>query len=176
MSLLKLVKTKVGVIPIQRSIHSSYPLLNSSSSKPIVQEGDSLPVNQILAESTNQKELISGAPAELSTPDTRLVRIYKEAKAATQSSARNSKFWKVDWDVLPKQNRWENDLMGYQSSSDYMQGTIMQFESKESAVAFAKGQGWDYYIQEPKTRKFKQKDYSSNFYHSVGPLKHIRTK
>lgn len=28
--------------------------------------------------------------------------------------------WKLDWDVLGKGHRWENDLIGYQSSSDYM--------------------------------------------------------
>ncbi|KAG7820190.1 hypothetical protein KL928_001627 [Ogataea angusta] len=131
-------------------------------------------VNQVLQESTNQKQIISGAPAELAA--NRMVRIYKESKAATQSSANNSKYWKIDWDVLPRGNRWENDLIGYQSSSDYMQGTRLSFETKESAISFANNQGWDYFIQEPKKRKFKKKEYAANFFHSSGPLKHIRTK
>lgn len=121
-----------------------------------------------------QNEVVSGAPEELTT--NRIVRIYKEAKPATQSGKHQGKAWKLDWDVLGKGNRWENDLMGYQSSADYMQGTIMKFDTKEAAIKFAQGQGWDHYVQEPKQRHFRKKEYSSNFYHSPGPLKHIRTK
>ncbi|KAK6199574.1 ETC complex I subunit conserved region-domain-containing protein [Scheffersomyces amazonensis] len=120
------------------------------------------------------KEIVSGAPKDLVT--SRVVRIYQEAKAATQSGHHNGTRWKLDWDVLGKGNRWENDLIGFQGSSDYMQGTIMQFDTKEAAIKFAQNQGWDHYIQEPKKRHFRKKDYSANFYHSSGPLKHIRTK
>lgn len=120
------------------------------------------------------KELISGAPAELTTK--RVVRIYQEAKSATQSGRFNSSHWKLNWDVLGKGNRWENDLIGYQSSADYMQGTTMKFDTKEAAIRFAEGQGWDHYVQEPKKRHFRKKEYAMNFYHSSGPLKHIRTK
>lgn len=120
------------------------------------------------------KEIISGAPKELTTD--RVVRIFKEAKPATQSGHHNGAYWKLDWDVLGKSNRWENDLMGYQGSADYMQGTIMKFDTKEAAINFAEGQGWSYYLQEPKKRHFRKKEYAMNFQHSAGPLKHIRTK
>ncbi|KAK6462818.1 ETC complex I subunit conserved region-domain-containing protein [Scheffersomyces coipomensis] len=119
-------------------------------------------------------EIVSGAPKDLIT--SRVVRIYQEAKAATQSGHHNGSHWKLDWDVLGQGNRWENDLMGYQGSADYMQGTIMHFDTKEAAINFAERQGWDHYVQEPKKRHFRKKDYSANFYHSAGPLKHIRTK
>lgn len=121
-----------------------------------------------------QNEIVSGAPADLVT--SRVVRIYQEAKPATQSGHHNGDHWKLDWDVLSRANRWENDLMGYQSSGDYMQGTIMKFDTKDAAIRFAEGQGWSYYVKEPKKRHFRKKDYSANFYHSAGPLKHIRTK
>lgn len=120
------------------------------------------------------KELVSGAPEEMATK--RVVRIYREAKPATQSSNHNGSHWKLNWDVLGKGNRWENDLIGYQSSADYMQGTNMHFDTKEAAIRFAQGQGWDHYVQEPKKKHFRKKDYSTNFLHSSGPLKHIRTK
>lgn len=120
------------------------------------------------------KEIVSGAPQEMATD--RTVRIYKESKSAMQSGRHNRSNWKLDWDVLGKENRWENDLIGYQSSGDYMQGTIMKFDTKESAIQFAEGQGWSYYVQEPKERKFRKKEYAMNFFHSSGPLKHIRTK
>lgn len=121
-----------------------------------------------------QNEIVSGAPKDLTT--SRVVRIYQEAKAATQLGIHNASNWKLDWDVLARANRWENDLMGYQSSGDYMQGTIMKFDTKEAAIRFAEGQGWSYYVKEPNKRHFRKKEYSANFYHSAGPLKHIRTK
>lgn len=124
--------------------------------------------------SVKQNEVVSGAPKALTTE--RVVRIFKEAKPATQLGNHNGKFWKLDWDVLGKGNRWENDLMGYQGSADYMQGTIMKFDTKDSAIRFAEGQGWSYYVQEPKQRHFRKKEYAVNFLHSAGPLKHIRTK
>lgn len=52
----------------------------------------------------------------------------------------------------------------------------MKFDTKESAIRFAQGQGWTFYVQEPNERRFKKKDYSKNFYHSPTKLKHIRTK
>lgn len=52
----------------------------------------------------------------------------------------------------------------------------MKFNNKEAAVNFANKQGWDYYIQEPHHRKFVVKQYATNFLHSSGKLKHIRTK
>ncbi|CCG22807.1 plasma membrane-localized protein [Candida orthopsilosis Co 90-125] len=132
--------------------------------------------NSELAKPTDSagKEIVSGAPRDLVT--SRVVRIYQEAKPATQSGHHNGHNWKLDWDVLGKGNRWENDLIGYQSSSDYMQGTIMKFDTKEAAIRFAENQGWDHYVQEPKKLHFRKKEYAANFYHSPGPLKHIRTK
>lgn len=121
-----------------------------------------------------QKELISGAPKEMTTE--RVVRIFRESKPATQSGTHNATFWKLDWDVLGKGNRWENDLMGYQGSADALQGTIMKFDTKDAAVRFAEGQGWSFYVQEPKVRHFRRKEYANNFVHSEGKLKHIRTK
>lgn len=129
---------------------------------------------EIYEQAQSPKEVVSGAPKELTT--NRVVRIFKEAKPATQSSNNNGSHWKLDWDILGKGNRWENDLIGYQSSADYMQGTNMHFDTKEGAIRFAQGQGWDHYVQEPKQRHFRKKEYATNFLHSSGPLKHIRTK
>ena len=60
------------------------------------------------------------------------------------------------------------------NSADYMQGTRMNFRTKEDAIAFAEKQGillqitgliigWEYYIQEPHNRQFKPKAYATNF-------------
>lgn len=133
-------------------------------------------VKNITDLTTNGKQLTSGAPAEMAVSGNRLVRIYKETKYATQNGNRNSQFWKLEWDILSKGNRWEHDLTGYQSTADYLQATRLDFNDKEEAIRFAESNGWDYYVTEPKEKRFKKKDYSSNFYHSKGPLKHIFTK
>lgn len=134
-------------------------------------------VKKITDLTVNGKQLISGAPEELSVSGNRLCRIYKEAKPATQNGFENTKMWRLEWDILGKGNRWENDLTGYQSTADYMQATRLNFTQKDEAIRFAESNGWDYYVVEPsKPKKFKPKEYSANFYHSKGPLKHIFTK
>ncbi|OAQ97780.1 hypothetical protein LLEC1_00539 [Akanthomyces lecanii] len=115
----------------------------------------------------------SGAPMELQA---RTVRIYKESKPATQSGTWRGHDWRMDWDILPKGHRWENPLMGWQSSGDYMQGTHLSFETKEDAIHFAEKQGYEFFVQEPNTRKFAPKAYANNFLYSARKLKHIRTK
>lgn len=82
--------------------------------------------------------VISQAPVELQS---RTVRIYKPAKNATQSGHWNGHQWRMDWDILPRGHRWENPLMGWQSSADFMQGTHIFFKTKEDAIHFAEKQG-----------------------------------
>ncbi|KAH7035649.1 ETC complex I subunit conserved region-domain-containing protein [Microdochium trichocladiopsis] len=117
--------------------------------------------------------VLSGAPIELQA---RTVRIYKQAKPATQSGSWGAHHWRMDWDVLAKGHRWENPLMGWQSSGDFMQGTKIEFKTKEDAIAFAEKQGYEYFVQEPKERVISPKAYANNFLYSPGKLKHIRTK
>ncbi|KAF4584225.1 NADH-ubiquinone oxidoreductase 21 kDa subunit, mitochondrial [Ophiocordyceps camponoti-floridani] len=125
------------------------------------------------SEDTLPAAIISGAPMELQA---RTVRIYKETKPATQSGDFRGHHWRMDWDILPVGHRWENELMGWQSSGDYMQGTHLNFETKEDAINFADKQGYEYFVQEPNSRKFTPKAYANNFLYSPKKLKHIRTK
>ncbi|KLU81767.1 hypothetical protein MAPG_00848 [Magnaporthiopsis poae ATCC 64411] len=117
--------------------------------------------------------IISGAPMELQA---RTVRIYKPSKPATQSGTHGLRQWRMDWDVLEKGHRWENPLMGWQSSGDFMQGSHLYFRTKEDAIAFAEKQGYEYFVQEPNVRKITPKAYANNFLYSDKKLKHIRTK
>ena len=82
----------------------------------------------------------------------------------------------MDWDILPKGHRWENPLMGWQSSADFMQGTHLSFKNKEDAIHFAEKQGYEYFVQEANSRKFAPKAYANNFLYTARKLKHIRTK
>ncbi|KAF6825333.1 hypothetical protein CMUS01_09873 [Colletotrichum musicola] len=140
-----------------------------------------------------QAAVISGAPMELqartvryaprrmsatSEQDTDMSEnsIYQETKPATQSGDWQGHHWRMDWDILPKGHRWENPLMGWQSSADMMQGTKLNFKSKEDAVRFAEKQGYEYFVQEPQSRRIAPKAYANNFLYSAKKLKHIRTK
>ena len=105
-----------------------------------------------------------------------LLRISKPTKSATQSGDWHSHHWRMDWDVLGKGHRWENPLMGWQSSADAMQGTHLNFKSKEDAINFANKQGYEYYVQEPNERKIIPKAYANQFLHSPKKLKQVRTK
>ncbi|KAJ4342625.1 ndufs4 NADH dehydrogenase Fe-S protein subunit [Didymella glomerata] len=117
--------------------------------------------------------VLSGAPVDLQA---RQVRIYKPAKTATQSGNWTSEHWLMDWDVLAKGHRWENPLMGWASSADFMNGHRLQFKSKDDAINFANKQGYEYFVQEPNVRKFVPKAYANNFTHVPGKLKQVRTK
>ncbi|EZF23677.1 hypothetical protein H112_03658 [Trichophyton rubrum D6] len=117
--------------------------------------------------------VLSGAPTDLQA---RTVRIYRSAKPATQSGTWRSHHWRMDWDVLSKGHRWENPLMGWQSSADAMQGTHINFKSKEDAIRFAEKQGYEYFVQEPNERVFRPKAYANNFLHESRKLKYIKTK
>ncbi|KAG4415413.1 NADH:ubiquinone oxidoreductase 21kD subunit [Cadophora malorum] len=117
--------------------------------------------------------VLSGAPIEL---EARTVRIYRPTKTATQSGDWHGHHWRMDWDILSKGHRWENPLMGWQSSADFMQGTHLNFKSREDAIRFAEKQGYEYFVQEPNVRKIAPKAYANNFLWSDKKLKHIRTK
>ncbi|KAJ4341305.1 ndufs4 NADH dehydrogenase Fe-S protein subunit [Ascochyta clinopodiicola] len=117
--------------------------------------------------------VLSGAPVDLQA---RQVRIYKPAKTATQSGNWTSEHWLMDWDVLAKGHRWENPLMGWASSADFMNGQRIEFKSKQDAINFANKQGYEYFVQEPNVRKFVPKAYANNFTHVPGKLKQVRTK
>lgn len=102
--------------------------------------------------------------------------IYRPTKTATQSGDWHSHHWRMDWDPLSKGERWENPLMGWQSSADFMNGHSIQFKTKEDAINFANKQGYEYFVQEPNERKFVPKAYANNFTHSPKKLKIVRTK
>ncbi|KAK3053651.1 ndufs4 NADH dehydrogenase Fe-S protein subunit [Extremus antarcticus] len=122
---------------------------------------------------TTPAAVLSGAPVELQA---RTVRIYRPAKPATQSGDWQHQHWRMDWDVLSKGHRWENPLMGWQSSADFMQGTHLTFKSKEDAILFASKQGYEYFVQEPNERRVIPKAYANQFVHIPGKMKQVRTK
>ncbi|PSR70500.1 hypothetical protein PHLCEN_2v13651 [Hermanssonia centrifuga] len=174
-SLFRHTATRTLVAPIRS--------LNTDSNKPATQEKASAdivpgaPVQDVVA-----ADIISGAPAELRH---RAVRIFQPTRSTTQSGTGKSSRWRIDWDILQGAGRWENRLMGWASSADYMQGTRMSFRSKEDAVHFAEKQGeyayplslcWDYFIEAPEVKSIPPKNYAENFVYRPNKLRICRTK
>ncbi|KAJ2930897.1 hypothetical protein H1R20_g6192, partial [Candolleomyces eurysporus] len=93
-----------------------------------------------------------------------------------QSGSGKTERWRIDFDILPGGSRWENPLMGYASSADYMQAVRMTFRSSEDAAHFAGKQGWDYYIQPTAAKRIPPKNYSENFVYKPHKLRIMRTK
>ncbi|PPR04091.1 hypothetical protein CVT24_010664 [Panaeolus cyanescens] len=118
-------------------------------------------------------DVISGAPNELRH---RAVRIYQPTRNTMQSGSGKSERWRIDWDILPGAGRWENPLMGYASSADYVQGTRITFRSKEDAIHFAEKQGWDYYVQQQTVKRIPPKNYAENYVYKPHTLRIMRTK
>ncbi|EIM81593.1 uncharacterized protein STEHIDRAFT_66446 [Stereum hirsutum FP-91666 SS1] len=118
-------------------------------------------------------DAISGAPAQLRH---RQVRIYQPARNTMQSGSGKTEKWRIDFDILPGGGRWENPLMGWASSADYVQALRMSFRSKEDAVHFAEKQGWDYYVQPPVIQRIPPKNYAENYVYKPNKLRIARTK
>ncbi|KAH7913944.1 Ndufs4, NADH dehydrogenase Fe-S protein 4 [Hygrophoropsis aurantiaca] len=136
-------------------------------------EKESTEITQPIHADVLTADVISGAPSELRH---RAVRIYQPARNTMQSGPGKMERWRIDWDILEGGGRWENPLMGYASSADYMQGTRVSFKTKEDAIHFAEKQGWDYYVQPSPTKKIPPKNYAENYVYKPNTLRIMRTK
>ncbi|KAL8408018.1 hypothetical protein RB594_006716 [Gaeumannomyces avenae] len=154
-----------------RSASQARPALSSVMPAGRRSEGTIAPVKQTAAPA-----VVRPNQPDYAAQFDKATSIYKPSKPATQSGTHGLRQWRMDWDVLEKGHRWENPLMGWQSSADFMQGTHMYFKSKEDAIAFAEKQGYEYFVQEPNVRKITPKAYANNFLYTDKKLKHIRTK
>ena len=90
----------------------------------------------------------------------RYVRIFRPAKNAMQSGTHGVKRWKIEFET---RQRWENNLMGWASSGDPLSNMLVDFGSKEDAIAFVEKNGWDYFIEEAAEKTPKTKSYANNF-------------
>ncbi|GAA5830322.1 hypothetical protein JCM5353_007591 [Sporobolomyces roseus] len=161
--------------PLTSTVRSFSTTASSSTSVPARAtgtEGQIVPAKRPTGHVV-QAGVVSGAPVELHR---RPVRIFRPSPPATQSAKATSHHWRVDWDVLQGSGRWENPLMGWASSADYMQGTHVKFNSKQEAIAFCEKQGWEFYVQEPNVQKFVTKSYANNYKYVGKDLRICHTK
>lgn len=90
-------------------------------------------------------------------------RIYQPAKTAMSSGTAKTKHWVLEY--APQSAREVDPLMGWTSSGDTQAQVKLSFETKEAALAYAKDNGIDAVLREPKTRKanIRPGGYGENF-------------
>ncbi|MBE89133.1 MAG: oxidoreductase [Rhodospirillaceae bacterium] len=99
------------------------------------------------------------------------VRIYKPAKTAMQSGRAKIKDWVLVFE--PSDRSTPDPIMGWNGSTDTKRQVRLEFESQESAVEYAKAQGYTYTVAQAKERKIKPKAYADNFaFHRKVPWTH----
>ena len=90
------------------------------------------------------------------------VKIYKPSKSSMQSGQMNTKKWLAEYISDTEQDK--DTLMGWNSSLDTKSQIKVFFETKEQAIEWAKNNNYQYFVQDPKQRKIKPKNYASNFH------------
>ncbi|MGD0633912.1 MAG: ETC complex I subunit [Beijerinckiaceae bacterium] len=88
-------------------------------------------------------------------------RIFKPARAATQSGGTNSNSWRLTYE--PEAALEVEPLMGWTSSGDMNRQITLSFATKEEAIAYAGRNGLAYRVEEPKPTVQKTFSYSDNF-------------
>ncbi|MEL6683084.1 MAG: ETC complex I subunit [Pseudomonadota bacterium] len=90
-------------------------------------------------------------------------RIYRPAKTAMSSGAAKTKNWVLEY--VSETAREVDPLMGWTSSSDTQAQVRLEFDSREAALDYAKDNGIDAVVQEPKPRKanIRPGGYGENF-------------
>ena len=88
-------------------------------------------------------------------------KIYRPAKTAMQSGKAKTNLWVLEFDQ--EQPRVIESIMGYTGSGDMRQQLKLTFDTSELAEAYAKREGIDYRVIEPKDATRKTVSYTDNF-------------
>jgi hypothetical protein len=88
-------------------------------------------------------------------------KIYRPAKTAMQSGKAKTHLWVLEFDQ--EVARRIDPILGYTSSSDMNQQVRLTFESQELAEAYAKREGIEYRVIQPKEVARQIVSYTDNF-------------
>ncbi|WP_136686045.1 ETC complex I subunit [Falsirhodobacter xinxiangensis] len=90
-------------------------------------------------------------------------RIYQPAKTAMQSGTAKTKGWTLEF--APASAREIDPLMGWTSSDDTQRQVRLRFETREAAEEYARENGIEFEVTEPKARKhvIRPRGYGENF-------------
>jgi NADH dehydrogenase (ubiquinone) Fe-S protein 4 len=75
----------------------------------------------------------------------RVVDIAPYPSKTLQSGDRYNNVWQIKW--KRDEERWSNPLMGWTSTADPMSNVVLDFDSRDDAIAFAKRNGWAYDVK-----------------------------
>jgi hypothetical protein len=78
-----------------------------------------------------------------------------------QSGMAKTHKWVLEYE--PASPREPDPLMGWASARDTLNEVQLYFETVEAAVEFARKNGLDYTVVEPKERTIRPKSYADNF-------------
>ncbi|KAG8949779.1 hypothetical protein FRC04_008319 [Tulasnella sp. 424] len=135
-----------------------------------------VPTNVAQAQKKDSHQLVVSEPTEVLTADLNYATALFESTSQPETPCSQGDQWRLNFDVLQGGGRWENPLMGWASSADYVQAMQLKFRTKEDAIHFAEKQGWDYYVQQPTVKRVPPKNYSENYLYSPGKIKIAHTK
>ena len=90
-------------------------------------------------------------------------RIYRPARTAMSSGTAKTREWVLEF--APSSARHLDPLMGWTSSDDTQSQVKLRFHSKEAALNYAKDNGIEAIVSEPKERKvnIRPRGYGENF-------------
>lgn len=90
-------------------------------------------------------------------------RIFRPARTAMSSGTAKTKSWVLEY--APSSPRDVDPLMGWTSTDDTQSQVRITFATKEAAVSYARDNGIDAVVIEPKTRKqnIRPRGYGENF-------------
>ncbi len=90
-------------------------------------------------------------------------RIYRPSKTAMSSGTARTKHWVLEY--ASSTAREVDPLMGWTSNDDTQTQVRLRFSTKEAALDYAKENGIDAIVVDPKTRKpnIRPRGYGENF-------------
>src|SRR5690606_1242793 len=91
-------------------------------------------------------------------------RIFQPARNAMQQGRRNTKYWCLEY--APAAERYIEPLMGWTGTRDTRAQVRLEFDDKESAIAFCEANNIPYEVYEPKPARRHIKAYADNFAYS----------
>ena len=98
-------------------------------------------------------------------------RIFKPARTAMQSGTARTKEWVLEF--APSSPRELDPLMGWSGSRDMRQQVLLEFDTKEEAIAYAEREGLPFRVCEPEPRRTIRRSYADNFkYGRIGRWTH----
>lgn len=88
-------------------------------------------------------------------------RIYRPTKSAMQSGRGKSRDWVLE--LVSGATRSSDPLMGWTSVDDMSGQVQLHFETRASAIAYAKREGMTFTVEDERPRKRLVKSYAENF-------------